>query len=164
MVARMVRVLAVVALGVGLAACTTASGTPQVGYVGPPLYSYMGGYVEDQTERGPLPDWAHQTMPAPGTKRYYWLDTDQEWFVFQGPAGPQGAQGPQGPTGPQGPQGIAGIPGPMGPQGSVGLAGLPGDPGVMVAIAPDGTQKTVAVAGVKGFGAESPAASPAEGH
>ncbi len=161
MVARIIRVLAVLTLGIGLAACATTSGEPRWGYVGPPLYSYQGGYVEDQTERGPVPAWVHQTMPPPGTKRYYWLDTDQEWFVFQGPQGPQGTPGVQGPQGPQGPQGVAGIAGPMGPEGTVGLAGAPGAPGQMFAIAPDGTKTTVAVAGSKASG-ESPAASPAE--
>ncbi len=163
MVKRMMTALAVVTAAVGLTACATApDGTSRWGYAGPPpLYAYQGGYVEDQTDRGPVPSSVHETMPPPGTKRYWWLNTDQEWFVFQGPQGVEGKQGPMGAQGPQGAVGIAGIPGPTGPGGNVGLAGLSGTPGQMIAIAPDGTQKTVAVAGAKA-GTDSPAASPAE--
>ncbi len=161
MVARMLTALAVVVtVGIALVGCsTTTSGTPQWGYVGPPLYAFQDGYVEDQTERGPVPSSVHQTMPPPGTKRYWWLDTDQEWYVFQGPQGPEGKMGPMGAQGPAGLQGIAGIAGPVGPEGPIGLAGLQGTPGVMTAIAPDGTKTQVAVAGVKGSKG-SPAASP----
>ncbi len=91
-----------------------------------------------------------------------YLIPENERVIFAGPPGPEGKQGPQGSQGPQGLQGVAGLSGPQGPQGTVGLAGLPGKPGVMTAIAPDGTTKTVAVAGQKAS-SESPAASPAEG-
>jgi len=164
---RMMTVLAAVTVAIGLAGCgATTSGTPRWGYVGPPLYAYQDGYVEDQSLRGPLErrEMGGSTLRS-GFKRYSWIlphETDQQWFVFQGPPGPQGQPGVMGAQGPQGPQGIAGVQGPMGPQGSVGLAGSPGRPGVMFAVGPDNTVKTVAVAGPNGA-QESPSASPATG-
>lgn len=162
---RMMVALAAVTVAIGLAGCgATTSGTPRWGYVGPPLYAYQNGYVEDQSLRGPLQPFAGgensplSTLRA-GFTRYSWIlphETDQEWFVFQGAPGPQGKPGLMGAQGPQGLQGIAGLQGPMGPQGSVGVAGKAGQPGTMFAIAPDGTKTAVAVAGPKGVASASP--------
>lgn len=164
MVARMLTALAVVVTSLALAGCgEMTSEQARFGYVGPllgpPLYAYQDGYVEDQSARGPLPDWAGESQPPPGTKRYFWLTPDQEWYVFQGPTGPEGKQGPMGAQGPQGQPGVVGMAGPIGPEGPVGLAGLAGDPGVMTAIALDGSTKVVSVA--KPF-EDTAAASPAE--
>lgn len=160
MVARMLAVIAVVIVALGLTGCGAMT-SGKWGYVGPPLYAFQDGYVEDQTLRGPAEMALGENTGPPSVtaKRYAWINprTEQEWFVFQGPQGQQGVAGPIGAHGPQGPQGIAGIAGPQGPQGSVGVAGLSGKPGVMFAIAPDGTKSTVAVAGTKG--AASPSAS-----
>lgn len=110
---------AIVVLAV--AGCT-GTGSPRVGYSGPPLFEYQGGYVEDRSPHGPLPTWARD--PAiPGSPRYWWIPGSPEWYTFTGP------QGPAGPAGPVGPQGAPGIAGRAGGLGSAGVAGAPGPDG-----------------------------------
>jgi hypothetical protein len=127
--------VAVVAVGVIAAISGCSSTTPpgqRWGYDGRvPLYSYMDGYVEDQTETGPVAWWAYNTN-VPGSKRYHWIPGSQEWYTFVGPEGPAGPTGPQGTTGAMGPQGPAGAPGVAGPVGVAGVAGAAGEPGRLV--------------------------------
>ncbi len=100
---------------------STASTTPRFGYAGPPpLFSYLDGYVEDQTATGPVPRSAFGTN-VPGSRRYSgFAGVTEEWYTFQGPPGPAGRPGPVGPAGP------AGAPGPVGPAGPAGAVGLTG--------------------------------------
>lgn len=137
----MAAALVVVAAGCG----ATTSTTPRWGYAGPPpLYSFLDGYVEDQTATGPLTTWAQGTN-IPGSRRYStFRDVPDEWYTFPGPAGVQGPQGvaglagPAGPAGPPGPAGPVGIAGPVGPAGIAGLpgpAGTAGPPGGMGSVA-----------------------------
>ncbi len=106
---------------------STASTTPRFGYAGPPpLFSYLDGYVEDQTATGPLPTSALGTN-VPGSRRYSGFPgVTEEWYTFPGPPGPAGRPGPVGPAGPAGPPGPVG---PAGPAGGVGLTGLQGAQG-----------------------------------
>jgi collagen triple helix repeat protein len=121
---RSLTVVAVAALGLAAGGCAFPSGTPRVGYGGPPpLYEFQDGYVEDQSRGGPLPWYAHHPNP-PGGRRYGWIYGADEWYTFAGAAGPAGLPGPVGPQGPQGVQG------PPGPAGTVAVAGLPGPAGM----------------------------------
>lgn len=120
-----------------VAGCSSTSASQRWGYDGRvPLYSYMDGYVEDQSRNGPVAPWAAMQGTTPGTPRYSWVTGwkpgDPEWYVFQGPAGPAGPQGPQGPLGPMGAQGPTGAPGFNGTAGVAGAEGAAGAPGRLV--------------------------------
>lgn len=127
--------VAVVAVGLiaAVAGCSSTTAPSQRwGYDGRvPLYSWMDGYVEDQTATGPVAWWASGTN-VPGSKRYHWIPRSQEWYTFQGPPGPAGKPGEQGPTGPVGAQGLVGAPGVAGPVGVTGVASSAGAPGRLV--------------------------------
>ena len=128
--------VAVVAVGLIAAVAGCSSTTPpsqRWGYDGRvPLFSYMDGYVEDQSELGPIGPETWGGTNVPGSKRYHWIPGSQEWYTFVGPEGPAGTTGGQGPTGAMGAQGPAGAPGVAGPVGVTGVAGAAGAPGRLV--------------------------------
>lgn len=139
---------ALLAVGVAIAtvACTTASGTPRVGYDGRvPLFAFQDGYVEDRSPTGPVPrDAGEGAGPnIPGQERYAFIPGAQQWYTFEGP---QGLEGMQGPAGPQGPQGVAGPAGPAGAQGVAGIMGGRGTDGVLVLEGPAPHRRTVITA------------------
>lgn len=124
-IARGALALVAAGLALGLAGCatTTPSGTPLFGYVGPPLFAFEDGYVEDRSPTGPLPSWA-QGPAIPGSRRYWWIPGSEEWYTFPGPAGVAGE------TGQMGPQGLAGVAGPSGLPGTAGESGARGPRGL----------------------------------
>lgn len=95
------------------------AGCANVGYDGPPLYSYEGGY----TDQGVTPGRGISTGIPCYPRASYVL------AGLPGPAGPAGLAGPTGPRGPGGLQGPAGPAGPAGPQGPTGPGGLQGPMG-----------------------------------
>jgi hypothetical protein len=121
---RAMTMAAVAMLAAAAAGCASTT-PPRLGYVGPPLFEYEDGYVEDQSLHGPLPTYALGTA-IPGTRRYAWIPGSPEWYVL---AGPQGPAGNPGPPGPHGPAGVAGVPGPTGPAGVPGSSGPTGPAG-----------------------------------
>jgi outer membrane protein OmpA-like peptidoglycan-associated protein len=89
-----------------------AAGCANLGYEGPPLYSYQGGHIDQVGLPGrgiytgiPCYPRASYLLPGPAGPA--------------GPPGPAGAPGPAGPAGAPGPAGPGGLQGPTGPRGSV---------------------------------------------
>jgi hypothetical protein len=117
--------LAVAAFALAIAGCASTT-TPRWGYVGPPLYVWGDGYIEDQSATGPPAPWALGPS-VPGSRRYWWIPGSPEWYTFQGPPGPAGKPGSAGAEGPPGAMGPAGLAGPAGPTGPPGAPGAPGE-------------------------------------
>lgn len=130
MIGHAARVLAALTLVVAAAGCaSSATTTPRWGYVGPPLYAYLDGYVEDRSPTGPV-HWTAMGPNVSGSRRYAsFLGVTEEWYTFEGAPGPQGEPGP---AGPQGPPGITGAPGPAGEADPVGLPGSAGPSGILL--------------------------------
>ena len=117
-----------------VAGCSTSTGAPSMGYVGPDntpgwkgqnFYAYQDGYV--------ALNYSNNDDYKPIT-----ICTPQPKLVEPGPAGAAGRAGLAGPSGPAGVVGVSGPAGPAGPMGAMGPAGAPGSPGAPGAPGPDG--------------------------
>jgi outer membrane protein OmpA-like peptidoglycan-associated protein len=117
-----------------VAGCSTSTGAPRLGYVGPDntpgwkgqnFYAYGNGYV--------ALNYSNNDDYKPIT-----ICTPQPKLVEPGPAGAAGRVGLAGPPGPAGVVGVSGPAGPTGPMGAMGPAGAPGSPGAPGAPGPDG--------------------------
>ena len=108
-----------------VAGCSTSTGAPRLGYVGPDntpgwkgqnFYAYQDGYVALNYSNND--DYKVITICTPQPK-----------LVETGPSGAAGRVGLAGPAGPGGVVGANGPQGPMGPAGAQGSPGCPGAPG-----------------------------------
>ena len=132
-----------------VAGCSTSTGAPRLGYVGPDntpgwkgqnFYAYQDGYVALNYSNND--DYKVITICTPQPK-----------LVEQGPSGAAGRVGLAGPSGPAGEVGVNGPAGPMGPVGAMGPAGAPGSPGSPGAPGPDGAPGPKGSRGPVGKGA-----------
>ena len=110
-----------------VAGCSTSTGAPGLGYVGPDntpgwkgqnFYAYQDGYVALNYSNND--DYKVITICTPQPK-----------LVERGPAGAAGRVGLAGPPGVAGVAGVSGPAGPMGPVGAMGPTGTPGPAGEM---------------------------------
>ncbi len=132
-----------------VAGCSTSTGAPSMGYVGPDntpgwkgqnFYAYQDGYVALNYSNND----DYKVIP---------ICTPQPQLVETGPAGAAGRVGLAGPAGPVGVVGVNGPQGPMGPVGAMGPAGAPGSPGSPGAPGPDGAPGPKGSRGPVGKGA-----------